>query len=49
MAKGQEQVSKTMQFIKADDDDGSLTYTSLINILNDNICFKPSDDTDALL
>ena len=42
----QEQVSKTMQFIKAVHDSGDFTYTSLINILNGVICFKPSDDTD---
>ena len=42
----QEQVGKTMQFVKAIHDDGDLKYTSLINILNGDICFKPSDDTD---
>ena len=42
----QEQVGKTMQFVKAIHDDGDLKYTSLVNILNGDICFKPSDDTD---
>ena len=43
----QDQVRRTIQFVKAVHDDGDLQYTSLINILKGDICFKPSEDTDV--